>query len=85
MRTTVDIDDDLLRRAREAAARTNRPLREVIEDALRESLGRTKGEGAHRDRVRLPVSKQPPGVRPGVDLDNSNSLLDLMEQDRGPA
>ena len=78
MRTTVDINDDLFRRAKEAAARTNRPLREVIEDALRESLHRqTRPKG--KASTRLPVSKQPPGLRPGVDLDNSASLLDIME------
>ncbi len=84
MRTTVDISDDLLRQAKEAAARTNRPLREVIEDALRESFARARENGQRR-RVKLPVSKEPPGLCPGVDLDNNAALLDLMERDNGPA
>jgi hypothetical protein len=84
MRTTVDIDDDLLRRAKEAAAKANRPLREVIEDALRESLSRGK-PGKHRRRIELPVSQEPWGLCPGVNLDDNASLLDLMERGDGPS
>jgi hypothetical protein len=79
MRTTVDLDDLLLRRAKELAARTNRTLTSVLEDALREVLTRGN-QSARRKRVVLPVSKQPPGVLPGVDLDNSAGLLDIMER-----
>lgn len=83
----MDINDDLLRQAKQVAVRTNRPLREVVEDALRESLGRLERLKAmgNRERVRLPVSKRRPGLRPGVDIDNSAALLELMEQDRDPA
>jgi hypothetical protein len=80
----MDISEDLLRQAKEVAVRTNRPLREVVEDALRESLGRAKSMG-NRERVRLPVCRRRPGLRPGVDIDNSAALLELMEQDRDPA
>jgi hypothetical protein len=38
MRTTLDIDDTLHRRAKELAARTGRSLTSVIEDALRDAL-----------------------------------------------
>jgi hypothetical protein len=78
MRTTIDIDDDLISRAKKVAARTNRPLRAVIEDALRESLSRDQ-PGRQAVRVRLPVSSKRGGLREGVDLDNSAELLDLME------
>ena len=40
MRTTVKIDDQLLADAKAQAARSGRTLNEVVEDALRESLGR---------------------------------------------
>jgi hypothetical protein len=80
----MDINEDLLRQAKEVAVRTNRPLREVVEDALRESLARARANGQRR-RVKLPVSKEPPGLCPGVDIDNSAALLELMEQDRDPA
>ncbi|MBN1345621.1 MAG: DUF2191 domain-containing protein [Phycisphaerae bacterium] len=84
MRTTLDIDDDLLRRAKEVAARTRRPLRAVVEDALRASLSQT-GKQVRTKRVRLLVSTQPPGLCPGVDLDSTAGLLDLMEQWNAPA
>jgi hypothetical protein len=81
---TVDIDEDLLRRAKELAKSTNRPLHGVIEDALRESLARSS-KAAPPGRVELPVSTQPPGLRPGVNLDCSADLLDVMEGLDAPA
>ncbi len=74
MRTTIDIDGDLLLELRAFAEDSGRTLGSVIEDALRESL--------HRDRerhvVHLPTIDGG-GLRPGVDLDNSSALLDLMD------
>jgi hypothetical protein len=78
MRTTINIDDALLAEARQVAARTGRSLTAVVEDALRESLHR-RGQSAPRT-VELPVFGEG-GVQPGVDLDDSASLLDLMEDD----
>ena len=80
----MDIDDDLFRQAKQAAARSNRPLRELVEDALREVLARSATPGAVKP-TELPVSTQPPGLCPGVDLDDSAGLLDLMERSDGPA
>ena len=38
MKTTLDIKDDLLTRAKQLAARTGRPLRAIVEDSLRATL-----------------------------------------------
>ena len=38
MKTTIDIADDLLERAKRKARRENKTLREVIEEALRRQL-----------------------------------------------
>jgi hypothetical protein len=38
MKTTIEIADDLLQRAKRQAARENRTLREIIEEALRKQL-----------------------------------------------
>jgi hypothetical protein len=78
MRTTINIDDALLAEAKQVAARTGRSLTAVVEDALRESLHRR--HTADRRAVELPVFGEG-GVQPGVDLDDSASLLDLMEDD----
>jgi hypothetical protein len=77
MRTTIRIDDDLLADAKRLAAETGRTLTAVVEDALREVLARRKKEPAKR-RFSLPTINAS-GLRPGVDLNNSAALLDLME------
>ena len=77
MRTTIRLDDDLLARAKAHAARTGRTLTALIEDALRAALAR--GTVTSRDgRIGLPTHGTG-GVQPGVDLDDSAGLLDLME------
>ena len=40
MRTTVKIDDELLKEAKKVALESGRSLAEVIDDALRESFAR---------------------------------------------
>lgn len=80
MRTTIRLDDDLLADAKILAARTGRTLASVIEDALRESLARRTASAD--TRVELPTFRGGDGLQPGVDLDDSAGLLDLMEEDR---
>ena len=77
MRTTIRLEEQLLTEAKTFAAETGRTLTSVIEDALRSTLARRK-QPRQRKRVRLPTFR---GSRllPGVDLDNTASLLDRME------
>jgi hypothetical protein len=77
MRTTIDIPDDLLAKAKRIAAESKRPLRAVIEDALREALTRRR-HSAKCAPVSLPTFHGG-GLQPGVDLDDTASLLDLMD------
>ncbi len=83
MRTTIDLDDDLLRRAKEFAARHRRTLTSLVEDALAELLGRAR-PGPAGGSIRLKTSSRPPGTCPGVDLDRTTDLLDLMDRPRDP-
>jgi len=76
MRTTIRIDDRLLAEAKSRAAKTGKTLTAVVDDALRVAF-------AQRDlqpetAPALPILK---GGRllPGVDLDDSAALLELME------
>lgn len=78
MRTTLNIDDALITAAKRRALETGRTLTAVIEDALREALGRRR-PGADRKLDRLPTFRGG-GLQPGVDLDDSASLLDIMER-----
>ncbi len=82
MRTTVSIDEQLLREAKALAARSGKTLTAVIEDALRESLSRQRAP-KQREQVRL-VTFGGTGLLPGVDLDDSAALLDLMDSSHDP-
>ena len=75
------MDDQLLMEAKQRAAQTGRTLKAVIEDALREALARPDSSPL-QPRVRLKTFKGR-GLQPGVDLDDTASLLDLMERDDG--
>ncbi|NIV35143.1 MAG: ribbon-helix-helix protein, CopG family [Anaerolineae bacterium] len=83
MRTTIRLDDDLLVEIKQIAARSDRTLTSVIEDALREMLARRR-KTEDRAPVRL-TTVSGGGLQPGVDLDDSAALLSLMEEQNDPA
>jgi hypothetical protein len=78
-RTTVRLNDQLLRDTKKLAAETGRTLTAVIEDALRVALAR-KESSKSDSRWEFPTFGMG-GLMPGVDLDNNAALLDLMEAD----
>lgn len=81
MRTTIRLDDQLLKSAKRFAHDTGTSLTAVIEDALRQILSR-RAIKQPRNRVKL-TTVSGRGVRPGVDVDDSSALLDFMEQPHG--
>lgn len=76
MRTTVRLDDDLLRDAKSFASATGRSLTELIEDSLRQALSMRQPESRPRE-IRLITS--PGAARSGVDLNRMVELLNIME------
>ena len=72
------MNDQLLQEAKNLAAQSGGTLTAVIEDALRESLARRKKPRKPKP-VRL-IHSGVGGLRPGVDLDHTAELLDVMEQ-----
>lgn len=78
MRTTLAIKDALLRKAREESVKRNCSLSEVIEDALRASLT-ARPKSGRQARTRPLKTFRGTGLQPGVDLDASSALLELME------
>lgn len=78
MRTIVRIDDQLMIEIKQYAARTGQTLTAVIEDALRQMLNNQR-KSKRRDKVQL-LTVPGNGALPGVDLDDTASLLDLMEE-----
>jgi hypothetical protein len=77
MRTTVTIPDDLLRRAKQLAAERSCTLSDVVQEALQKVFSQPRS-GGRRRRTRLTTFRGR-GILPGVDLDSSASLLDVME------
>ncbi len=82
MRTTIDLPDDLLVKAKRVAAASKRPLRALIEDALREALGRRRA--AARSAPVTLTTFGGSGLQSGVDLDDSAALLDVINAPRDP-
>jgi hypothetical protein len=76
MRTTIRIDDGLLRRAKKRAADEGRSLTSLVEEALALVLAVPKT--GRKERVELPVSQAAGGVLPGVDLSRSSDLEEVM-------
>jgi hypothetical protein len=78
MRTTIRLDDDLLREAKRKALEHGCTLTELIEDSLRERLARKAGVDG-TEPVRLHTVGEG-GLQPGVDLDDSAALLERMDE-----
>lgn len=76
MRTTLTLEDDVLRMARQRATDLDRPLKDVINDALRLglSIGKDRSEPY---TFHLPTVKG--RVLPAVDLTDRDKLFDVME------
>jgi hypothetical protein len=77
MRTTIHIPDDLLSEAKKLSAESHTTLTALIEDALRERLSRRRQKSRVKPTQLTTYGKG--GLQPGVDLDDSAGLLDLME------
>ncbi len=79
MKTTVELDDALFRRAKEACVREETSLKALIDEALRHLLDRRmRHRNGGTSRVGLPISSMRGGLRPGVDLNDMDRLEDLM-------
>jgi post-segregation antitoxin (ccd killing protein) len=75
MRATLSLDDQLLTAARHRALDENVSLSRIVENALRKALAEPRDTAS---AVHL-VTAGGTGVRPGVNLDNTASLSDIME------
>ena len=78
MRTTIRINDSLLQQLRKLALENNTTLNDLIEQAVREKLARI-GRQKTNKQVKI-ITFKGNGLQPGVDLDDSSALLDLMEK-----
>ncbi len=75
-RTTLTLDDDVARRLDEEARKERRPLRSVVNDALRRGLEGGKPVAARP----FEVKPRRMGARPDLHLDSIEQLLDELER-----
>jgi hypothetical protein len=77
MRTTIRINDDLLKQAKKQAAEEGRTLTSLVADGL--ALILSKPKTSRRKPVDLPISKATGGILPGIDLNRSSDLEEVMD------
>ncbi len=84
MRTTVNIDDELLAQAKVIAAQSHRTIGSVLEDALRKLISEQAAsvEAAY-ELPRLDFSRA--GLQPGVDLQDKEAMAELLGDNDAPA
>ena len=78
MRTTVRLDEALMRQVKAEAGRRGQTVTSLIEQGLRLVLARGRIR-SRRERVVVPVSRATGGTHPAVDLDDSSAVLDRLE------
>ena len=76
MRTTLNIDDSLMKRVKQIAAESGKTITEVIEEILRREVS---GDRPRRKRFKLNWVTVSGKLRPGVDLSDRDALIELME------
>jgi hypothetical protein len=77
MRTTIRIDDEVYRRVKQVADRSDRTIGQVIEDAIQLAFRPTPHDATVPE---LPVYGGS-GVMPGVDLSSNRSVAEAMDAD----
>ena len=83
MRTTINLPDELIGQIKKLAAASHSTVTALIEDALREALARRRRTGRREQVILKTYGKR--GLLPGVDIDDTASMLDLMESSVDPA
>ena len=80
MKTTIELPDDLFVAAKKRAADERRPLRELVEEALRARLARR----APVNRRSKPIHwvTAPGGLPPGMDVSDRASMHDWLQRHR---
>jgi len=75
IRTTLAIDEDVLKRIKEKAAREGRTLQETANDLLQKALTPPRSV----KKIKLTLRGWKATAQPGVDLLDRDKLFDLMD------
>ncbi|MHB8873853.1 MAG: type II toxin-antitoxin system VapB family antitoxin [Myxococcaceae bacterium] len=76
MRTTIELNDELLRKAKRRAADLGTTLRDVVEQALRSLL---EAQNKRPRGYTLKWKARGGGTQPGVSFEDWNALRDRMD------
>lgn len=82
MKATVGLPDDLVVKAKQRAAELRRPLRELVERALRAELRHAGRERRKGERVAIRWVATPGGVPRGLDLSDRAAMHDFLRGSR---
>lgn len=80
MKTTLDLDDALVTRAKTLAARKRTTLTRLVEEGLRLRMSAPAPARA-TTRIVLPVFMGGGGLRPGIDPSSNRSMLAAADGD----
>lgn len=79
MKTTLDLDDELLARAKAHAARERTTLTRLVEEGL--GLRMRRRSRTESPAKPLPVFRGRGGLRPGIDAASNRSLFEAAGDD----
>ena len=75
MRTTVTLDEDVAARLKAEIRKSGKPLKQVVNEALREGL-----EAPRRKKLsRFKVKARPLGLYPHLNYDKISELIEIAE------
>lgn len=77
MKITIDVDDNLIQKAKDAAAENHSSLDELMAAVILVELERLRRERT-REKFKM-ITYGAGGVFPGVDIDSMSALLDIMD------
>jgi len=79
MKTTLNLSDELVARAKALATKERSTLTKMIEEGLILRL-RQQRKRVHGTLAALPVSSRQGGLRPGIDGTSNQSLFDTADE-----
>jgi 2-keto-4-pentenoate hydratase len=80
MRTTLILDDSIYQRAKVSAAQRGMTVASVVEEALQLLLAQPSESGPNLGP--MPVDDTMSWVHPGIDLNDTSALREVMDADR---
>lgn len=78
MRTTLTLEPDVARLIEEEAHRQHKPIKVIVNEALRRGLA---PQPSSRQRARFRVRPHKTALRPGIDASALNRLVDELEDE----